>query len=155
MWLMGCPNPYELQQSWEFTFMKVFTHTQYQTSIEKNFHQPVSELPAKQHGRYGPFGLYRLHCLANNSETGQWKFSWWLFGLCVVENFQKSELPTFMLCYVHSSYPYLNRTYLLGVPCSFSVIVCTNERTKRHTRYLVFLYSRWFLLSSFFETTSC
>ena len=27
-------------------------------------------LPAKQYGRYSPFGLYRLHCLATNSETG-------------------------------------------------------------------------------------
>ena len=51
---------------------------------KKNFHPPVSELPAKQHGRHGPFGLYRLHCLATNSETGQWKFSlmiiWSLYG---------------------------------------------------------------------------
>ena len=27
MWLMGCPNPYKLQESWECTFLKVFTHT--------------------------------------------------------------------------------------------------------------------------------
>ena len=27
MWLMGCPNPYKMQQSWEYTFLKVFTHT--------------------------------------------------------------------------------------------------------------------------------
>ena len=25
MGLMGCPNPYELQESWECTFLKVFT----------------------------------------------------------------------------------------------------------------------------------
>ena len=27
MWLMVCPYTYELQQSWEFTFLKVFTRT--------------------------------------------------------------------------------------------------------------------------------
>ena len=27
MWLIGSSNPYELQQSWVFTFLKVFTHT--------------------------------------------------------------------------------------------------------------------------------
>ena len=27
MLLMGCPNPYELQQSWEYTILKVFPHT--------------------------------------------------------------------------------------------------------------------------------
>ena len=27
MWLMGCPNPYELQQNWTLTFIKVFTNT--------------------------------------------------------------------------------------------------------------------------------
>ena len=26
MWLMGCPNPYMMQESWECTFLKVFTH---------------------------------------------------------------------------------------------------------------------------------
>ena len=26
MWLMGCPNPYELQQKWECIFLKFFTH---------------------------------------------------------------------------------------------------------------------------------
>ena len=26
MWLMGCPNPYKLQQSWERIFLKVFNH---------------------------------------------------------------------------------------------------------------------------------
>ena len=27
MWLMGCPNPYKLQQNWECTFLKVINHT--------------------------------------------------------------------------------------------------------------------------------
>ena len=27
MWLMGCHNPYKLQQNWEYTFLKVFDHT--------------------------------------------------------------------------------------------------------------------------------
>ena len=27
MWLMGCPNPYELQQKWECIFLKVFSCT--------------------------------------------------------------------------------------------------------------------------------
>ena len=26
MWLMGCPNPSKFEQSWECTFLKVFTH---------------------------------------------------------------------------------------------------------------------------------
>ena len=27
MWLMGCPNPYKLRESWECTFLQVFKHT--------------------------------------------------------------------------------------------------------------------------------
>ena len=26
LWLMGYPNPYKMQESWECTFLKVFTH---------------------------------------------------------------------------------------------------------------------------------
>ena len=27
MWLVGCPNPYKMEQSWECTFLRLFTHT--------------------------------------------------------------------------------------------------------------------------------
>ena len=81
-----------MQQSWEFTFMKVFTHTKTKWASKKIF----INRPAKQHGRYGPFSLYLLHCSAGYSETGCWNFFWCLFGLCMDEIFQKSELPTLL-----------------------------------------------------------
>ena len=27
IWLVGCPNPYKMEQSWECTFLRLFTHT--------------------------------------------------------------------------------------------------------------------------------
>ena len=27
MWLLGCPNPYKMEQSWECTFLRLFIHT--------------------------------------------------------------------------------------------------------------------------------
>ena len=92
----GLPKPLRIATKLEAHFYKSFHQYKDQMSIEKNFHQPVSELPAKQHGRYGPFRLYRLHCLATNSETGWWKnflmIIWSLYGWKLTEKW----IPNFV-----------------------------------------------------------
>ena len=37
MWLEGCPNPYKMEQSWECTFLKLFTHTSTNLASKKIF----------------------------------------------------------------------------------------------------------------------
>ena len=54
MWLIGYLNPYELQQSWECTSLKVF-------NCKKGYSQ------------FSLDGPYWQCCLASNSGTGTWK----------------------------------------------------------------------------------
>ena len=44
---------------------------EHKTSIKKNFHRPVSELPAKQYGQSSLDGPSWLYGLAGNFETGR------------------------------------------------------------------------------------
>ena len=37
MWLEGCPNPYKMEQSWECTFLKLFTHMNTKSASKKDF----------------------------------------------------------------------------------------------------------------------
>ena len=37
IWLMSCPNPYKLQHTWDFIFLKVFTHTKTKWASKKFF----------------------------------------------------------------------------------------------------------------------
>ena len=37
MWLEGCPNPYKMEQSWEYTFLKLFTHINTKSASKKDF----------------------------------------------------------------------------------------------------------------------
>ena len=43
---------------------------EHETSMKKNFHHPVSELPPKQYGQSSLDGPNWLYDLAGNSETG-------------------------------------------------------------------------------------
>ena len=50
---MSCPNPYELQKSWECTFLKVYTHTKtkrksktFFTQWIKNYHLSSTAISA-------------------------------------------------------------------------------------------------------------
>ena len=37
MWLMGCPNPCEMQQSWEWTFLKHYSQVNTKWALKRNF----------------------------------------------------------------------------------------------------------------------
>ena len=41
MWQVGCPNPYEIEQSWEYTFLKLFTHMNTKSASKKNFIEAI------------------------------------------------------------------------------------------------------------------
>ena len=56
MWLMGCPNPCKLKQSWEFTFLKVFTYTKTKGALKFFF----TDL----------FKSYQLSNMANTAHLG-------------------------------------------------------------------------------------
>ena len=95
MCLMGFPNPYKLQESWERTFLKVFTHKNSKLA-QISFNLPVSELLAKRHGQYGPLRLKWPYCIASNSESPGEKNFWCSFCLRMDKDFQKSTLPTLL-----------------------------------------------------------
>ena len=66
MWLEGCPNPHKMEQSWECTFLEVFSHMNTKWASKKDFIIGLQN--------------YQLVCTANPA----------LVGLDV----QKSVLPT-------------------------------------------------------------
>ena len=37
MWLMGCPNPCEMQESWELTFLKHYYQVIMKWALKRNF----------------------------------------------------------------------------------------------------------------------
>ena len=55
MWLVGCLNPYKMEQSWECTFLKLFTHMKTKLD-EKNFIIGLQN--------------YKLACMANPVHQG-------------------------------------------------------------------------------------
>ena len=57
MWLEDCPNPYKMEQSWESTFLELFTHMNTKSASKKDF----------------IFGLqnYQLACTANPALMGR------------------------------------------------------------------------------------
>ena len=57
MLLIGCPNPYKLQQSWGFTFLKVFTHTKTKWASRKIFTNLLQK--------------YQLSSAANTAQMGR------------------------------------------------------------------------------------
>ena len=57
MWLVGCPNPNKVEQSWECTFLKLFTHMMTKWAPNKVFIIGLQN--------------YQLACMANPTLMGQ------------------------------------------------------------------------------------
>ena len=90
MWLMGCPNPYKMQKSWECTFLKVPIQRQNERQIF--FYFPDSELPTKRYSHFSLNGLYwPLVILKQASE----KFFWRSICVLQVKTFKKVHSQLF------------------------------------------------------------
>ena len=66
----GLPLPLRIATKIRVHFLESLYPYEHETSMKKNFHYPVSELPPKQYGQSSLNGLNWLYDLAGNSETG-------------------------------------------------------------------------------------
>ena len=57
MRLVDCPNPNKMEQSWVYTFLKLFTHMKTKLGWKKKFHHWTLELQASMHDRSCPSRL--------------------------------------------------------------------------------------------------
>ena len=97
MCLMGCPNPYELQQSWECTILKVLSFTKIIWSSKKIFTYRIQNYQLSSMANSSFMGHIGHVALASNSETGKRNFFLRSFCLSMIKDFQKSALPTLLL----------------------------------------------------------
>ena len=90
---MGCPNPYELQQSWECTILKVLSFTKIIWSSKKIFTYWIQNYQLSSMANSAFMGHIGHVALASNSETGKRNFFLRSFCLSMIKDFQKSTLP--------------------------------------------------------------
>ena len=94
MWLEGCPNPYKMEQSWECTFLKPFTHMKTKLGWKKFFIIGLQRYKIASMADLAHQGWISLACwlvvLKSNYEICFW--CW--FCIHIGKEFQKSALPT-------------------------------------------------------------
>ena len=73
MWLMGCPNPYEMERSWECTFLKLLTHMNTKWASKKIFIEAILIYQLSSTAKPALNGLNWPYCLAGRSEWLRWK----------------------------------------------------------------------------------
>ena len=94
MWLLGWPNPYKMEQSWECTFLRLFTHTNTNLASKNNFIIGLKNYQLSGTANPAFIGRIGSACLLLSLKSNDENFFGCQFCICMVKESQKSALPT-------------------------------------------------------------
>ena len=94
MWLLGCPNPYKMEQSWECTFLRLFTHTNPKSASKIIFIIGLKNYYLSGTANVALMGRFGIACLLVSLKSNDRICFWCRFCICMGKESQKSALPT-------------------------------------------------------------
>ena len=94
MWLLGCPNPYKMEQSWECTFLRLFTHTNPKSASKIIFIIGLKNYYLSSTANTALVGRIGSACLQVSLKSNDIICFWCWFCIFMGKESQKSVFPT-------------------------------------------------------------